>query len=149
MEKYKNKPFAILGFPCNLFQLQEPGKNASEILAVLKYIRPGDGFVPNFDMFAKSEVNGDNENPIYTFLKGRCPPPVLGFQPKRKLFYDPLHADDIRWNFEKFLVDETGQPVTRYPEYLDPLDLVPHIDTMLDNAALLERTGVRFPKTKG
>ena len=44
---------------------QEPGANASEI----KYVRPGDGFEPNFDMFAKTEVNGKTENPIYTFLK--------------------------------------------------------------------------------
>ena len=48
---------------------QEPGANASEIYATLKYIRPGDGFVPNFAMFAKTDVNGKSENPIYTFLK--------------------------------------------------------------------------------
>jgi glutathione peroxidase len=111
--------------------LQEPGANASEILAVLKYIRPGDGFVPNFDMFAKSEVNGDKENPIYTFLKGRCHPAVLDFVPKAKLFYDPLHSDDIRWNFAKFLVNKKGQPLARYPEFMDPLDMTPHIDTLL------------------
>jgi glutathione peroxidase len=49
--------------------MQEPGANASEIYATLKYIRPGGGFVPNFDMFAKTDVNGKTENPIYTFLK--------------------------------------------------------------------------------
>lgn len=130
-ERYENQPFEILGFPSNQFGLQEPGANASEILAVLKYIRPGDGFVPNFDMFAKSEVNGDNENPIYTFLKGGCPPPVQDFVPKAKLFYDPLHSDDIRWNFAKFLVNMKGQPLARYPEFLDPLDMIPHIDTLL------------------
>ena len=48
---------------------QEPGANASEIYATIKYVRPGDGFEPNFDMFAKTEVNGKTENPIYTFLK--------------------------------------------------------------------------------
>jgi hypothetical protein len=55
----------------NFLLFQEPGANASEIYATLKYIRPGDGFVPNFPMFAKTDVNGKTENPIYTFLKVR------------------------------------------------------------------------------
>ena len=38
---------------------QEPGANASEIFAVLKHVRPGDDFVPNFEMFAKSDVSTD------------------------------------------------------------------------------------------
>ena len=74
-EKYAERPFNILGFPCNqflrqvrsslmtdfkpdiMFIAQEPGANASEIFAVLKHVRPGDGFVPNFEMFAKSDVS--------------------------------------------------------------------------------------------
>jgi len=130
-ERYENQPFEILGFPSNQFGLQEPGENASEIFAVLKYIRPGDGFVPNFDMFARSEVNGEKENPIFTFLKGRCPSAASYFPPKDKLFYDRLHSDDIRWNFTKFLVNKKGQPLARYRPFLDPLDMIPHIDTLL------------------
>jgi len=110
---------------------QEPGANASEIFAVLKHVRPGDDFVPNFEMFAKSDVNGKNENPIYKFLKSRCPSVRKEFQASYKLYYDPYHQDDIRWNFEKFLINERGQPVRRYDESLDPMDIVPDIDALL------------------
>jgi len=132
-EKYAGKPFKILGFPCNQFLRQEPGANASEIYGVLKYIRPGDGFVPNFEMFAKSDVNGENENPIYTFLKFRCPSVRPEFQASYKLYYSPYHQDDIRWNFEKFLIDHKGQPVWRYDEALDPSEIVPDIDQLLES----------------
>jgi len=83
-------------------------------------------------MFAKTEVNGVNENPIFTFLKSRCPSPDLKFKKINRLFYEPLHADDIRWNFEKFLVDWAGRPIARYSETVDPLDMIPHIDYLLD-----------------
>ena len=76
--------------------LKEPGANASEIYAVIKHVRPGDGFIPNFEMFAKSDVNGENENPIYTFLKSRCPSVRKEFQAPYKLYYKPYHQDDIR-----------------------------------------------------
>ena len=39
---------------------QEPGKNASEIYASLKHVRPGNGFVPNFELFAKTDVSMDS-----------------------------------------------------------------------------------------
>merc|ERR1711988_205084 len=131
-EKYADRPFKILGFPCNQFLRQEPGANASEIYAVLKHVRPGDGFIPNFEMFAKSDVNGENENPIYTFLKSKCPSVKKEFSAPYKLYYKPYHADDIRWNFEKFLLNEQGRPVRRYDESLDPMEIVPDIDAMLE-----------------
>ncbi|XP_063115821.1 epididymal secretory glutathione peroxidase isoform X2 [Cavia porcellus] len=64
------KPFGlvVLGFPCNQFGKQEPGDN-SEILPGLKHVRPGGGFVPNFQLFEKGDVNGENEQKIFTFLK--------------------------------------------------------------------------------
>jgi len=96
--------------------------------------------VPNFEMFAKSDVNGKNENPIYTFLKSRCPSVRKEFQAPYKLYYDPYHQDDIRWNFEKFLLDHRGQPVRRYDESLDPSEIVPDIDTLLDNLAMATNT---------
>ena len=76
---------------------QEPGANASEIYSVLKHVRPGDDFVPNFEMFAKSDVNGKDQNPIYEFLKSRCPSVRAEFQASYKLYYEPYHQDDIRW----------------------------------------------------
>jgi len=125
-----------LGFPCNQFLRQEPGANASEIYSVLKHVRPGDNFEPNFEMFAKSDVNGKLENPIYSFLKGRCPSVRAEFQASYKLYYEPFHQDDIRWNFEKFLVNHLGQPIRRYDESLDPMDLVADIEVLLGQCEL-------------
>jgi len=99
---------------------------------VLKYIRPGDGFVPNFDMFAKTDVNGKDQNPIYEFLKSRCRPPREEFSAMKKYYYEPFHARDIRWNFEKFLIDGNGNPVRRYDESLDPMDIEPDIIEQLE-----------------
>jgi len=121
----------VLGFPCNQFLRQEPGNNASEILAVLKHVRPGNGFVPSFPLFIKSDVNGKNQNPVYEFLKSRCPSVEPEFRETYKLSYEPLHQNDIKWNFEKILVNHRGQPVRRYDESLDPMVLVPDIDELL------------------
>ena len=54
-----------------------------------------------------------------------------GFSDSYKLYYEPYHQDDIRWNFEKFLIDERGQPVRRYLSALDPMEIVPDIDALL------------------
>ena len=56
--------------PSFFFQ-QEPASNATEILNSLKYVRPGNGFVPSFPLYQKLEVNGENEHPVFTFLKVR------------------------------------------------------------------------------
>lgn len=50
---------------------QEPGANATEIWNGIKYVRPGHGFEPSFQLFAKVEANGENEVPLYTYLKVR------------------------------------------------------------------------------
>jgi len=131
IEKYSGEKFQVLGFPCNQFGLQEPGANAREILATLQSVRPGGGFFPNFKMFSKTEVNGKNESAIFTFLKSRCLPPRRLFFDTQKLFYEPLHQNDIRWNFEKILVDHKGQPFRRYEPSVKPTDLIPDIDALL------------------
>jgi glutathione peroxidase len=53
----------------NISFQQEPGANATEIFNGIQYVRPGNGFLPNFKLFQKIEVNGDKEEPLYTFLK--------------------------------------------------------------------------------
>merc|ERR1711868_153388 len=131
-DKYAGRPFQVLGFPSNQFGLQEPGDNATEIFNCLKYVRPGGGFEPNFELFAKPDVNGENQNPIYEFLKGWCRPTRKVFSKKENLYYFPYHSDDIRWNFEKFLLDSKGHPVRRYDKTLDPMEIVPDIDILLD-----------------
>uniref|UniRef100_A0A671F416 Glutathione peroxidase n=1 Tax=Rhinolophus ferrumequinum TaxID=59479 RepID=A0A671F416_RHIFE len=109
------EPFGlvILGFPCNQFGKQEPGEN-SEILPTLKYVRPGGGFVPNFQLFEKGDVNGEKEQKVYTFLKNSCPPTTELLGSPSRLFWDPMKIHDIRWNFEKFLVGPDGVPIMRW-----------------------------------
>jgi len=131
IEKYVDYPFTVLGFPCNQFFNQEPGSIGTEILRGLEFVRPGDGFKPNFPMLAKTDVNGENENPIFTFLKSRCVSPKEEFSPAWRLLYEPFHARDIRWNFEKFLVDANGAPVFRYDPSVDPWEIATDIDLLL------------------
>ncbi|XP_032740979.1 epididymal secretory glutathione peroxidase isoform X1 [Rattus rattus] len=103
----------ILGFPCNQFGKQEPGDN-TEILPGLKYVRPGKGFLPNFQLFAKGDVNGEKEQEIFTFLKRSCPHPSETVVTSKHTFWEPIKVHDIRWNFEKFLVGPNGVPVMRW-----------------------------------
>ncbi|KAL8568861.1 hypothetical protein ACOMHN_009681 [Nucella lapillus] len=98
---------------------QEPGSE-SEILQAVKYVRPGGGFVPNFQMFAKIDVNGKSEVPLYTYLKNHCPPTTATFTPDY-LMYTPIHSSDVAWNWETFLVGRFGQVVSRAPSALDPM----------------------------
>uniref|UniRef100_A0A5F8G606 Glutathione peroxidase n=1 Tax=Monodelphis domestica TaxID=13616 RepID=A0A5F8G606_MONDO len=112
-EDMKSSGLVILGFPCNQFGKQEPGQN-SEILSALKYVRPGGGFVPNFQLFEKGDVNGEKEQKFYTFLKNSCPPPSELIGTSSRLFWEPMRVHDIRWNFEKFLVGPDGIPIMRW-----------------------------------
>ncbi|KAJ7357529.1 hypothetical protein OS493_024334 [Desmophyllum pertusum] len=124
--------FSVLAFPCNQFNYQEPGANSREILNGLRYVRPGNGFEPNFPLFQKTQVNGANEDQIYTFLKSRCPLPggVIS-QDANSILWSPVRSNDISWNFEKVLVDHQGFPVKRYSSSTEPFDLVGDIITLL------------------
>ncbi|TEA24536.1 hypothetical protein DBR06_SOUSAS30410025 [Sousa chinensis] len=106
------KPFdlVVLGFPCNQFGKQEPGEN-SEILLGLKYVRPGGGYVPNFQLFEKGDVNGEKEQKVFIFLKQSCPHPSELMGSIKHISWEPIMVHDIRWNFEKFLVGPDGVPV--------------------------------------
>ena len=92
-EKYHDKGLEVLDFPCNQFGHQAPGED-DEIheFCTLKYNT-------TFDQFAKIEVNGENESPLYTFLKNE----------KKGVL-----SKNIKWNFTKFLVDREGNVVERY-----------------------------------
>jgi len=111
-EFYADQDFVILGFPCNQFGLQEPGATASEIINGIKYVRPGGGFEPKMTLFKKTDVNGKNENSIFTFLKSACQYTDTSYS--SGLYYEPLVVGDIHWNFEKFLIDKNGKPYSRY-----------------------------------
>ena len=72
-EKY-GEDLIILGFPCNQFGHQCYEKDF-ELLNTLKYVRPGDGYAPKFQLMTKSVVNGDEQEALWTFLKDSIPYP--------------------------------------------------------------------------
>nr|XP_048317064.1 epididymal secretory glutathione peroxidase [Myodes glareolus] len=118
----KSFGLVVLGFPCNQFGKQEPGENI-EILPGLKYVRPGRGYIPNFQLFAKGDVNGEKEQKIFTFLKHSCPHPSEVVSTNKHISWEPVKVHDIRWNFEKFLVGPNGVPVMRW-SHLAPVSTV-------------------------
>lgn len=109
--KYKDRDFVVLGFPCDQFGHQEPG-DEEEIRSFcsLKYD-------VTFPMFAKVEVNGENTHPLYRHLK-KAAPGLLG-------------TEAIKWNFTKFLVDPTGEKVTRYAPNDTPESLGKDVEKLL------------------
>ena len=102
-EKYKEQGFEILDFPCNQFGHQAPGTE-EEIVSFCQA-----RFGVTFKQFKKIDVDGENEEPLYTYLKKQ-----KGGKLGRK----------IKWNFTKFLVDRQGNVVERFsptttPEKID------------------------------
>jgi len=91
--KYQDQGFVVLDFPCNQFGHQAPGSDAEiNSFCTSKYDT-------TFPRFAKIDVNGDNESPLYTYLKDQ---------------QGGLLGSKIKWNFTKFLVDKTGKVVERF-----------------------------------
>lgn len=111
---YKSRGFVVLGFPCNQFGGQEPG-TAAEISAFCEK-----NFGVSFPLFAKIEVNGPGELPLYRFLK-RARPGMLGI----------FTSGRIKWNFTKFLVDREGNVVRRYSPMTRPQALAGPIEALL------------------
>jgi len=122
----------VLGFPCAQFFNQEPGRN-DEILNCLKYVRPGNGYVPHFIQFQKVNVNGDTTqiHPVYNYLKASCGQPSLLVAQAPFILWSPVTVTDITWNFEKFLIDKRGKPFKRYSPTTNPQLLVPDIVHLL------------------
>lgn len=109
-QNYKNKGFVILGFPCNQFMGQEPGTSEDiEKFCSTKYN-------VTFPLFEKIEVNGNKTNPLYQYLKLELP--LDG-------------KNDIRWNFEKFLIDRSGNPVKRFAPKTKPVELITDIEKLI------------------
>lgn len=102
-EKYKEQGFELLDFPCNQFANQAPG--TEEEIKSFCQLR----YKTTFPLFAKVQVNGDNEEPLYTYLKSQ---------------QKGLMGNKIKWNFTKFLIDRKGNVVERFaptttPEKMD------------------------------
>jgi glutathione peroxidase len=109
--RYRDRGFAVLGFPCNQFGAQEPG-DAAEIANFCSLT-----YDVTFPLFAKVDVNGDNAAPLYRHLK-KAAPGLLG-------------TEAIKWNFTKFLIDRDGQVVDRYAPTTKPEDIASDIEKLL------------------
>ena len=122
---------AVLAFPCNQFGQQEPGGTDEEILNGIRYVRPGNDFQTNITLFRKIDVNGANEHPLYSYLKKSCPTTRDFFAPATRLDYSPMRNNDVRWNFEKFLISRKGKPVKRYDVSSRVSDMRDDIESLL------------------
>ncbi|ROL50738.1 Glutathione peroxidase 1 [Anabarilius grahami] len=116
-ERFSDKGLVILGVPCNQFGYQENCKN-EEILLSLKYVRPGNGFEPKFQLLEKVDVNGKDAHPLFVFLKEKLPfpsdEPMPFMNDPKFIMWSPVCRNDIAWNFEKFLIGSDGVPFKRY-----------------------------------
>uniref|UniRef100_A0A2K6GRM9 Glutathione peroxidase n=2 Tax=Lemuriformes TaxID=376915 RepID=A0A2K6GRM9_PROCO len=124
----------VLGFPCNQFGHQENCQN-EEILNSLKYVRPGGGYQPTFTLVQKCEVNGQNEHPVFAYLKDKLPYPYddpfsLMTDPKF-IIWSPVRRSDVAWNFEKFLIGPEGEPFRRYSRTFPTINIEPDIRRLL------------------
>jgi glutathione peroxidase len=97
-EKYKDKGFVILGFPCNQFGGQEPGSN-EEIKQFCS-----SKYSVTFPLYDKIEVNGEHRHPLYDQLAGK----------------DSPFPGKITWNFNKFLIGKDGKILHRYDSKVAP-----------------------------
>ena len=107
---YREQGFEILDFPCNQFGNQAPGTE-EEIVSFCQL-----KFGTTFKQFAKIEVNGENEAPLYTYLKSQK---------------KGLGGSKIKWNFTKFLVDREGNVVDRFGSTTTPAKIEGKIKSLL------------------
>lgn len=98
-DKYSKKGLVVVGVPCNQFGGQEPGseKDIKEFCSTKYKV--------TFPMMSKVDVNGDKEDPLYTFLKAHAE-----------------SKDNVKWNFEKFVIGKDGKVVGRFGTKTKPDD---------------------------
>ncbi|XP_042263574.1 glutathione peroxidase 1b isoform X2 [Thunnus maccoyii] len=136
-ERYAGKGLVILGVPCNQFGHQENCKN-EEILLSLKYVRPGNGFEPKFQLLEKVDVNGKNTHPLFAFLKQSLPSPSdephTFLNDPTLIIWSPVCRNDVAWNFEKFLIGSDGVPFKRYSRRFLTSDIDGDIQKLLNQA---------------
>lgn len=109
-EKYGERGFEILDFPCNQFAGQAPGTD-DEIVSFCKT-----NYGVKFKQFSKICVNGENEAELYTYLKSEKKGAV---------------GSAIKWNFTKFLVDRDGKVIDRFSPMTKPEKLEEQIEKLL------------------
>ena len=132
-EKYHDRGFEILDIPCNQFAGQTPGTD-DEIheFCTLRYNT-------KFPQMKKSDVNGENELPLYTYLKGEKGFEGFGKSPMalamsamlKKFDKDYKNNPAIKWNFTKFLVDRSGKVVARFEPTADMKNVAKEVEALL------------------
>jgi glutathione peroxidase len=110
-DDYRVKGFEILDFPCNQFGHQAPGtEDEINNFCTLNYHT-------TFSRFAKIDVNGENEHPLYKYLKSQ----------QRGIL-----TANIKWNFTKFLIDRNGSIIKRFAPTEKPEKLTNEIEKLLE-----------------
>jgi glutathione peroxidase len=112
-DRYSDRGFTVLGFPCNQFFHQEPG--SAEQIQEFCSINYG----VTFPLFAKLDVKGEGQHPLYSILTESAD--------------DSGKAGNVSWNFEKFLVGRDGHVVRRFRSKVVPEDpaLIEALETLL------------------
>ncbi len=101
-DEFGGADFTVIGFPSNDFGGQEPG-DAKEIAAFCEK-----NYGVTFPLMAKSPVKGEDKNPVYKWLTSKE--------------MNGKEDAEVKWNFNKFLVDENGKWVAYFPSGTSPLD---------------------------
>ncbi|MGB5077580.1 MAG: glutathione peroxidase [Sphingorhabdus sp.] len=109
--KYANQGFEVIAFPCNQFGAQEPG-DEEEIRSFCSL-----SYDVTFPLMAKVEVNGENADPLWVYMK----------QQQAGL----LGSRGIKWNFTKFLINKKGEVVARHGPQVKPESLAKDIERLL------------------
>jgi len=109
-EKYGKKGLVVIGVPCNQFGGQEPGTEKE----IQKFC--SSKYDVTFPMMSKVDVNGEKESPLYEFLKAHAE-----------------SKDDVKWNFEKFVISKEGAVIGRFGTKTKPdaAEVVSVIETEL------------------
>ena len=123
-QKYKDQGLIIIGFPCDQFAHQEPGNDAE----IEEFCRINHGVT--FPLMKKIDVNGQNEHPVFTYLKEVAPKEEYkGLKAKatqkmlKTISKSVEKESDILWNFTKFLINRDGSEIKRYAPTVTPNDI--------------------------
>ena len=110
-DEFKDKNFLVLGFPCNQFGGQEPGSDQeiSEFCEI--------NYSVTFPIFSKIKVNGPDAHPLFKLLK----------QDKPGIF----RTQSIKWNFTKFLINNSGKIIERFSPRVEPKYIREEIERVL------------------
>ena len=131
-QKYKDQGLMIIGFPCDQFAHQEPGSDEQ----IAEFCRINHGVT--FPLMKKIEVNGPNEDPVFTYLKSVAPSEEYkGLKGKatktllKGLSKSVEKDSDILWNFTKFLINRDGTVVKRFAPVAEPASFEKDIEEIL------------------